>query len=509
MIDSQRRTEDVVAALLPSSVAGFRMTIVFLLAVMYVPVALVIAMSAGAVGYMLSQQQNRALIEGLQLDQDEALSSLAELSGVATQLTVRVAEHTDRVLDIEQSLSEASSADQPENQITRDAAAELRKANEKLQADLAQAKRQLDEQSKRLKREQHAARIDKITMLLNREAFDETLRGFVSDSRISNGGGMVLIEIDHFKELNDRHGRTVGDKVLQQVAQIIRENLLGLDIACARYGGGQFGVIFFRESQEIIRKILGEIRQALEKGLSDGEAGQISTTISCGLAMRRTGTIENPLPATAEKALSAAKAAGHNCSYYYEGGRCAPLLATVAAAVPPGQNLGEPKAPVAEKPRQGKQEQEAAPAAAAPATAPAPINAPKAADPPPAAVPAPAPAVAVLGRERRGHKRKNCNAVYQVAPYIPDSPASVLAFVSVRLTDVSAGGCALLLTSRPAARSYVVAVNKPDGAIYLIAEVVRVSEQGRDELGQPRFVVGCRFTGRISAPAEQLEAQAV
>jgi diguanylate cyclase (GGDEF)-like protein len=485
------------------------MTIVFLLAVMYVPVALVIAMSAGAVGYMLSQQQSRALIEGFQLDQDEALSSLAELHGVATQLTVQVAEHSDRVLDIEQSLTEASSADQPENQIARDAAAELRRANEKLQADLAQAKRQLDEQSKRLKREQHAARIDKVTMLLNREAFDETLQGFVSDPRGAAGGGMVLIEIDHFKELNDRHGRTFGDKILQQVAQIIRENLLGLDIACARYGGGQFGVIFFRESQEIIRKILGEIRQATEKGVSGDDAGQISATISCGLAMKRTGTVENPLPATVEKALSAAKAAGHNCSYYYEGGRCTPLLATVADAVRQSQALGELKAQVVDKSRPSKQEPLAAPAAAAAApvaTARAPITAPPAAA---AAVAAPAPAVAVLGSERRGHKRKTCNAVYQVAPYVPDAPASVLAFASVRLTDVSAGGCALLLTSRPAARAYVVAVNKPDGAIYLIAEVVRISEQGRDEFGQPRFVVGCRFSGRISAPAEQLEAQTV
>jgi hypothetical protein len=115
----------------------------------------------------------------------------------------------------------------------------------------------------------------------------------------------------------------------------------------------------------------------------------------------------------------------------------------------------------------------------------------------------------VLDRERRGHKRKVCNAVYQVAPYVPGAPASGLAFASVRLSDVSAGGCALVLTSRPAAREYVVAVNKPDGAIYLIAEVVRVSEQGRDELGQPKFVVGCRFTGRVSMPAAQLKAQAV
>lgn len=507
MIEAQRRAEVAVVASLPSSVAGFRMTIVFILAVMYVPVALVIAMSAGAVGYMLSQQQNRALIEAFQLDQDEARSSLAELRGVATQLTDRVAEHTDRVLDIEQSLTEAS-ADQPEIQITRDAAVELRKANEKLQADLAQAKRQLDEQSKRLKREQHAARIDKLTTLLNREAFDEKLQGFVNDSSISNGGGMVLIEIDDFKELNDRYGRTVGDKILQHVARIIRENLLGLDIASARYSGGQFSVIFFRDSQEIISKTLGEIRQALENGLSDDEKGQIVTTISCGLAMRRTGTVENPLPATAERALSAAKAAGHNCSYYYEGGRCAPLLATVAATAPPRQNLGELKAPVAEKPRQENQEQKVAPATPVPAklAASAPMTAPALAIAP-GTDPAPAPAVPI--RERRGHKRKACSAGYQVAPYIPDVPVSVLEFVNVRLTDVSAGGCALLLTSRPAASAYVVAVNKPDGVIYLIAEVVRVSEQGRDEFSQPKYVVGCRFTGRISIPAEQLEAQAV
>ena len=46
-------------------------------------------------------------------------------------------------------------------------------------------------------------------------------------------------------------------------------------------------------------------------------------------------------------------------------------------------------------------------------------------------------------------------------------------------------------------------------AVYLVAEVVRVSEQGRDGFGQPVFVVGCRFTNRISEPVEQLEEQAV
>ena len=81
------------------------------------------------------------------------------------------------------------------------------------------------------------------------------------------------------------------------------------------------------------------------------------------------------------------------------------------------------------------------------------------------------------------------------------------AFADVRLTDFSGGGCALLLTSRPAARAFLVAIDKPEGPVYLTAEVVRVTEQGRDGSGLKRFVIGCRFTGRIRTQNSNLEAQ--
>ena len=211
------------------------MTLLFILAV---PIAMAIALSASVLGYGLAQQRYRALFEACQVDRAAAQLSIAELHGVATNLTDQVAQHTSRVVGIEQALALASVSDQAGSQIVADAAAELRKANEQLEADLWQVKRQLAEESKRLKREQREARIDKMTSLLNRTAFQEMLKTYITEATPSATGGLALIEIDHFKDCNDRHGHVIGDSVLQYVAEVLRDNMVGLDASAARYGGG-------------------------------------------------------------------------------------------------------------------------------------------------------------------------------------------------------------------------------------------------------------------------------
>ena len=483
------------------------MTLLFILAV---PIAMAIALSASVLGYGLAQQRYRALFEACQVDRAAAQLSIAELHGVATNLTDQVAQHTSRVVGIEQALALASVSDQAGSQIVADAAAELRKANEQLEADLWQVKRQLAEESKRLKREQREARIDKMTSLLNRTAFQEMLKTYITEATPSATGGLALIEIDHFKDCNDRHGHVIGDSVLQYVAEILRDNMVGLDASAARYGGGQFAVIFYKQSREILRRVLGDIRRTVESKMCEHGSVRVPVTISAGLAMKRAGMNDKALENAADKALTAAKAAGHNRAYFCEDDRCAPLEPVMLIAMQPGENRRglspgsseepRPATPLTLDKRQADEVPKAATAEESRSAAPPTGNtSPKEGLPKTGA--------AESRRERRAHKRQTCHVIYQVAPYIPDASPEMHAFADVRLTDFSGGGCALLLTSRPAARAFLVAIDKPEGPVYLTAEVVRVTEQGRDGSGLKRFVIGCRFTGRIRTQNSNLEAQ--
>ncbi|MGI8981268.1 MAG: diguanylate cyclase [Pirellulaceae bacterium] len=489
-----------------------------LLLILAVPIAMAIALAASVLGYWLAQQRYRALFEACQLDRAAAQSSIAELHGVASNLTDQVAQHTSRVVGIELALAAASASDQPGNEIVADAAAQLRQANEQLEADLWQVKRQLAEQTKRLKREQREARIDKTTSFLNRVAFQEMLTSYVTEAAPAATGGLALIEIDHFKDCNDRHGHVVGDRVLQYVATILRDNLVGLDASVARYGGGQFAVIFYKQSREILRRVLRDIRRAVEKKKCDDGTVQVSVTISTGLAMNRAGMNDKTLESAADKALTAARAAGYNRAYICEGDRCVPLEQVAPMDIQPGEPrrafppalAQEPQTPT--PPIGDKRPKNEVPRAAASENRPAsPVEVPRTLTPPlenqRPKQDVPKPASPENRRERRVHKRQDCHATYRVAPLIPDASPEMHAFVDVRLMDFSGGGCALLLASRPAARAFVVAIDKPEGPIYLTAEVVRITEQGQDGSGQRRFVIGCRFTGRISSQTAKLEAQ--
>ena len=76
--------------------------------------------------------------------------------------------------------------------------------------------------------------IDFLTGIPNRRFFDETLASMVRQS--TSDLSMLLVDIDHFKDFNDRHGHLTGDNVLRFVARMIKKNVKGKDIVC-RFGG--------------------------------------------------------------------------------------------------------------------------------------------------------------------------------------------------------------------------------------------------------------------------------
>lgn len=113
----------------------------------------------------------------------------------------------------------------------------------------------------------------------------EALRGFLRDGRPVT---LMLVDVDRFKEINDRHGHAAGDEVIRHVGQVLREHVRQGDLV-GRYGGDEFGVIFPGMDADGARQVAQRIRAALAR--SDLLAcGGIAPTMSIGIAPLLAGT---------------------------------------------------------------------------------------------------------------------------------------------------------------------------------------------------------------------------
>jgi diguanylate cyclase (GGDEF)-like protein len=160
----------------------------------------------------------------------------------------------------------------------------------------------------------HEALLDKVrhdgmTGLLNRESFLAALRQAMAADR---QGTLLLIDADHFKRINDRHGHLAGDAALQALALAIAGAIGAGDLA-GRLGGEEFGVILdgtaLAEAGPVAKRILEAVR-----GLRiDGPAGQaIGLTISIGAAGLAGGLTAAELVAEADEQLYKAKILGRD-----------------------------------------------------------------------------------------------------------------------------------------------------------------------------------------------------
>lgn len=122
----------------------------------------------------------------------------------------------------------------------------------------------------------------------------------------------VMLDIDHFKQVNDRHGHAGGDKVLRLVADTIG-NRLPPETVFGRLGGEEFAILFPGADPETVMAAMDGIRQAVADLVISLEEAILSCTISCGLASRTadTGNIDALLH-DADQALYQAKGSGRN-----------------------------------------------------------------------------------------------------------------------------------------------------------------------------------------------------
>jgi diguanylate cyclase (GGDEF)-like protein len=159
-----------------------------------------------------------------------------------------------------------------------------------------------------LERMQQMAVTDGLTQLANRRFFDRALeRELQRASRTDGRLSVVLLDIDHFKRLNDTHGHLVGDNVLRQVAGALRDCGREYD-TIARYGGEEFAAVLPGCSSALAVQVAERLRRAVEDAGTD-----VPVTASCGVAtFPYDGADVETLLGAADRALYSAKGAGRN-----------------------------------------------------------------------------------------------------------------------------------------------------------------------------------------------------
>jgi diguanylate cyclase len=120
-----------------------------------------------------------------------------------------------------------------------------------------------------------------------------------------------MIDIDRFKEVNDRHGHPAGDEVIRAVAAMVRDNLRAHDVP-GRYGGDEFGVLLPGASEATAQAIAGRLRERLSAATIDAARG-VRTTVSVGIAAwQPSDTDADSWIERADRALYRAKEGGRN-----------------------------------------------------------------------------------------------------------------------------------------------------------------------------------------------------
>jgi two-component system, cell cycle response regulator len=160
-----------------------------------------------------------------------------------------------------------------------------------------------------------AAVLDGLTGLTNRRAFDQRLEAELAHAvRHERELTVLLIDVDHFKRVNDLHGHLAGDEVLRAISKLLAREVRCEDLA-ARYGGEEFVVIARDVPTPGAITLAERLRYAVQAQTVSFEALSISVTVSIGVA-NLSGLLGEPRPsgllAAADKALYEAKDSGRN-----------------------------------------------------------------------------------------------------------------------------------------------------------------------------------------------------
>jgi len=372
-----------------------------------------------------------------------------ELDGLRTtthDLVHDVARHTARVEQSNRAL-----ASLPDGAQAIGPATELLKANHQLQEELATAQVQLEQQAIAIEERLADVRFDVLTGLPNRLPFDDELARRVNDAvRRKKPLSLVMLDVDRLDDLNTRHGRDAGDRVLKEISAALNDCARGFDLL-VRFADDQFAVTLPGAGAEQAQRIAERMRTAVADRVIKFGDSDLRATLSVGAATLRSGEGGADLISRAEAALKASKRGDGNCGHYHDGETCQPIA--------PQDSFDD-----------------------------------RAADGD-AGSPEEAMADATPASNRRRAARRSFDYRQFVAPYNGGSLPSKATFREVACQDISATGFSFYSSQLPDFDSLVVALGVAPNLTYMSARIVNRAQVADDPA--PMYRIGCRFSGRV------------
>ena len=193
--------------------------------------------------------------------------------------------------------------------------AEMTRTTQNLSTDLRSSQLKIASLNKKLQEMEQLNMTDPLTGVANRRAFDARLKSEVECAGASTEFCLALIDLDHFKKINDALGHQAGDQVLKEVASFLK-NRMGDDALVARYGGEEFAIIVpaigIIEAHNCLNSLVSIMKSMhFIDGLS--KTGLSAITASVGISVYRAKRTVHELISIADQHLYAAKEAGRGC----------------------------------------------------------------------------------------------------------------------------------------------------------------------------------------------------
>ena len=265
------------------------------------------------------------------------------LQRLASSVSDEVDEHSSRIEEINDELA-AIDQDNPSvpQEHVQGVLARIVDENKKLQNKLSSAESQLQEQARTIDVHLAEARVDPLTELPNRRAFNQELaRRFAELHRDHHEVSLLVLDIDSFKQFNDTYGHEAGDQVLHQVAKALTTTMRESDLV-SRYGGEEFAVVLPNTDLAQAVRAAERARLAVEREQIILNGNAVTVTLSVGVAEALQDDHPRTLFKRADEALYAAKAAGRNRSFVHNGQESLDVSSLPEASETPQKIAGTP-----------------------------------------------------------------------------------------------------------------------------------------------------------------------